>query len=507
VENDVQLAEPLRWTVDEPSDLNFVRRIFSVFRGKENFGMEDVLEYLSMNPTVQKLNSSVTANQGYLRSLYDEARAGAAPKRSLEKSQSWFKRSQQVIPGCSQTFSKGSTQYVEGVAPLFLERGKGCRVWDVDGNEYIDFVQGLLPNLLGYAHDGVNTAVSRQLSEGHSFSLPHPLEVQLAERLTRLIPCAEMVRFGKNGSDVTSGAVRAARAFTHRDHIACCGYHGWQDWYIGSTTRNAGVPEAVRGLTHTFPYNDIVALEKLLQEHKGQFAAIIMEPVNFTEPAAGYLQHVKELAHRHGALLIFDEICSGFHFGLGGAQKRYNVIPDMACFGKAMGNGFPIACVVGRADVMKTFEEIFFSFTFGGEVASMAAAMAVLDVLETTDALARMEAHGKSLQDGFNTLAKLAGLSERLVCVGRPTWSLIKFRDINGKDSLMLRSLVSQELIKRGILLLVTHNLTAAHDHVAVQQTLEAYAAVFKTVAGWLQEYDPASFLEGTMIQPVFRVR
>jgi glutamate-1-semialdehyde 2,1-aminomutase/spore coat polysaccharide biosynthesis protein SpsF len=507
VENDVQLAEPLRWTVDEPSDLNFVRRIFSVFRGKENFGMEDVLEYLSMNPTVQELNSSVTANQGYLRSLYDEARAGAAPKRSLEKSQSWFKRSQQVIPGCSQTFSKGSTQYVEGVAPLFLERGKGCRVWDVDGNEYIDFVQGLLPNLLGYAHDGVNTAVSRQLSEGHSFSLPHPLEVQLAERLTRLIPCAEMVRFGKNGSDVTSGAVRAARAFTHRDHIACCGYHGWQDWYIGSTTRNAGVPEAVRALTHTFPYNDIVALEKLLQEHKGQFAAIIMEPVNFTEPAAGYLQHVKELAHRHGALLIFDEICSGFHFGLGGAQKRYNVIPDMACFGKAMGNGFPIACVVGRADVMKTFEEIFFSFTFGGEVASMAAAMAVLDVLETTDALARMEAHGKSLQDGFNTLAKLAGLSERLVCVGRPTWSLIKFRDINGKDSLMLRSLVSQELIKRGILSLATHNLTAAHDHVAVQQTLEAYAAVFKTVAGWLQEYDPASFLEGTMIQPVFRVR
>src|SRR5262249_27677171 len=150
---------------------------------------------------------------------------------------------------------------------------------------------------------------------------------------------------------------------------------------------------------------------------------------------------VKELAHKHGALLIFDEICSGFHFGLGGAQKRYNVMPDMACFGKAMGNGFPIACVVGRADVMKTFEEIFFSFTFGGEVASMAAAMVVLDVLETTDALARMEAQGKVLQDGFNALAKLARLSDRLVCVGHPTWSLIKFRNPDGKDSLLLRSL------------------------------------------------------------------
>ena len=162
-----------------------------------------------------------------------------------------------MIPGCAQTFSKGYTQYVQGVAPIFLQRGKGCRVWDVDGNEYIDYVQGLLPNILGYAHEEVNAAAAAQLAEGHSFSLPHPLEVQLAERLTRLIPCAEMVRFGKNGSDATSGAVRAARAFTGRDRIACCGYHGWQDWYIGSTTRNAGVPKAVRDLTHPFPYNDL----------------------------------------------------------------------------------------------------------------------------------------------------------------------------------------------------------------------------------------------------------
>ena len=251
----------------------------------------------------------------------------------------------------------------------------------------------------------------------------------------------------------------------------------------------------------------MAALEKLLEQHPDQFAAVIMEPVNFTEPAAGYLQQVKELAHKHGALLIFDEICSGFHYGLGGAQKRYNVIPDMACFGKAMGNGFPIACVVGCTEVMKTFEEIFFSFTFGGEVASMAAAMTVLDVLETTDTLTRMEAQGRILQDGFNALAKLAGLADRLTCVGHPTWSLIRFRDADGKDSLLLRSLVSQELVKRGVLSLVTHNMTAAHDHIAVQKTLEVYAAVFKTVAGWLQEKDPANFLEGKMIQPVFRVR
>ena len=374
------------------------------------------------------------------------------------------------------------------MAPVFLAKGKGCRVWDVDGNEYIDYIQGLLPNILGYAHEEVNAAVAEQLRKGHSFSLPHPLEVEFAERLTRLIPCAEMVRFGKNGSDATSGAVRAARAFTGRERIACCGYHGWQDWFIGSTTRNAGVPQAVRALTHPFVYNDLESLQKLLNEHKGEFAAVIMEPVNFWPPAAGFLEGVKKLAHEHGALLIFDEICSGFHLGLGGAQKKFGVTPDLACFGKAMGNGFPIACVVGRADVMKVFEDIFFSFTFGGEVASMAAAMKVLDVLETTDALARMDANGRVLQEGLNVLAKQAGLQDRIKCIGYPSWSLIKFLDADGKDSLLVRSLFTQECVKRGVLLLATHNMTAAHDPLAIEQTLKIYAEVCKTVATWLSE-------------------
>jgi glutamate-1-semialdehyde aminotransferase/spore coat polysaccharide biosynthesis protein SpsF (cytidylyltransferase family) len=507
VDNDCLLPRSLRWTVDEPADLEFVRKVYDGFPGNDHFGMKEVLNFLSHESGVQELNASVLTNEGYCRSLYQEAVAGPAAKRPQGKSLEWFGRSEKVIPGCAQTFSKGYSQHVQGVAPVFLERGKGCRVWDVDGNEYIDFIQGLLPNILGYADDEVNAAVTSQISRGHSFSLPHPLEVELAERLTRLIPCAEMVRFGKNGSDATSGAVRAARAFTKRNRIACCGYHGWQDWYIGSTSRNAGVPEAVSGLTDTFPYNDLNALEGLLTKHTGEFAGVIMEPVNFIEPIPGFLQAVSDLAHRHGALLIFDEICSGFHFGLGGAQKRYNIVPDLACFGKAMGNGFPISCVLGRADVMKVFEEIFFSFTFGGEVASMAAAMKVIDILEHTDALSRMEANGRVLQDGFNALASLAGLSDRLACVGNPTWSLIKFRDAEGKDSLLLRSLVSQELAKRGILTLVSHNMSAAHDHVAVQRTLEAYAAVFKTLADWLHDASPERFLEGEMIRPVFRVR
>lgn len=496
-----------RWTVDEPVDLEFVRAVYAAFHDQPAFGMNDILQLIQRNPNLSSMNDGVVSNQGYYLSLYREAKAAPAPPLNITASKAWLERARAVIPGCAQTFSKGYTQHVRGVAPMLLDHGLGCRVWDVDGNQYIDFIQGLLPNILGYAHEGVNAAVAKQLAQGHSFSLTHPLEVELAERLTRLIPCAEMVRFGKNGSDATSGAVRAARAKTGRDHIACCGYHGWQDWYIGSTARSAGVPKAVRDLTHPFPYNDLAALEKTLNEHAREFAAVIMEPVNFFPPDPGYLQGVKDLAHRHGALLIFDEICSGFHFGLGGAQKMFGVTPDMACFGKAMGNGFPIACVVGRRDVMQVFEDIFFSFTFGGEIASMAASMAVLDVLEHTDALARMENNGRVLQQGLNAMAKAAGIQDRIKCIGYPFWSLIRFTDTDGKDSFLVRSLFSQECVKRGVLSLVTHNMTAAHDTVSIEETLRVYASVCQTLSGWLSDPHPERFLEGEIIQPVFRVR
>ncbi len=495
-----------RWTVDDLRDLEFVRAIYAALAPCAKFGSAEVFALLKARPDLATAQNAIS-NQGYYQSLYQEATAGAAPKRTLTQSESWLARSKKVIPGSAQTFSKSHKQYVRGAAPMFLQRGKGCRVWDVDGNQYIDYVQGLLPNILGYANEEVNNAVTAQIAEGHSFSLPHPVEVKLAERLTELIPCAEMVRFGKNGSDATSGAVRAARAYTSRDRIACCGYHGWQDWYIGSTTRNAGVPKAVRDLTHPFRYNDLASLEKILSSHPCEFAAVIMEPVNFEEPVGDFLNEVHDLAHKHGALLIFDEICSGFHFGLGGAQKLFGVTPDLACFGKAMGNGFPISCVVGRADVMSVFDEIFFSFTFAGEVASMAAAMKVIDILEQTSALADMESNGRVLQGGVNAMAAEAGLASRIRCVGRPQWSLMKFQDKCGNEERLLKNLFQQEAVKRGVLLLATHDLCAAHDHIAVRETLEVYASVLKTLASWTAEPDPARHLEGEMSEPVFRVR
>lgn len=496
----------LRLTVDEPQDLVFARMIWKEM-ARDDFSLSDIIQLLEAKPHLMEHQNSAFSNAGYYHTLYQQAQPGSAPLRVIDQSRNMLTRARSLIPGAAQTFSKSTSQYVQGVSPVFLARGQGCRVWDVDGNEYVDYVQGLLPNILGYGCKDVDDAFYAQARQGHSFSLPHPIEVELAERLCNLIPCAEMIRFGKNGSDATAGAVRAARAFTGRDHIACCGYHGWQDWYIGSTTRNGGVPQAVRDLTHPFTYNNLASLEAIFAAHPGGVAAVIMEPINFIEPQPGFLEGVRDLAHRHGALLIFDEICSGFHFGLGGAQRLFGVTPDLACFGKAMGNGYPVSCIAGRKDVMEIFSEIFVSFTFGGEVASMAAALKVLDILENTDALKIIEAQGRRLQDGFNALAQEAGLYPRFECVGRPQWSLMKFRNVNGQDSLLERSLFQQEAVKRGILHLVTHNMTAAHDDAAVDATLNAYAAVFKTLADWLSDPQPSRFLQGPMIEPVFRVR
>lgn len=496
---------PTRWTVDYPSDLEFVRSVYSRLGGETSF--ETVVRILEQEKELAGSSSKPVSNEGYYRSIFREAQAKTAPGLPLAESHAWLSRSLKVIPSGAQTFSKKHTQYVKGAAPMFLKSGSGCRVTDVDGNCYVDYVQGLLPNILGYAHPEVNAAVCEHLSSGHSFSLPHPLEVQLAERLTRIIPCAEMVRFGKNGSDATAGAVRLARAVTGRDHIACCGYHGWQDWYIGSTTRNMGVPENVRSLTHVFRYNDLASLELLFEEHPKKIAAVIMEPFNFNEPEEGFLESVRTLAHKNGALLIFDEICSGFHFGLGGAQKLFGVTPDLACFGKAMANGFPISCVVGRADVMRSFDEIFFSFTFAGETASMAAAMKVLDILESTNALGMIEANGKVLQDGLTVMAAQAGMADRIRCLGRPQWSLLKFQGPGGFDDPLLKNLFQQEVVKRGVLIMSTHNMTSAHDGTAIRKTLEVYAEVLKLLSNWLDDADPMRFLDGEMSQPVFRVR
>jgi glutamate-1-semialdehyde aminotransferase len=420
--------------------------------------------------------------------------------RSIAESNRLWERAQRVIPGGTQTLSKAPSQFVDGVSPKFLERGKGSHVWDVDGNEYIDYPMALGPITLGYDHPAVTDAVVAQIHRGTTFTLMHPLEVELAELLVEMIPCAERVRFAKNGADATGGAVRAARAFTGREHVIATGYHGYHDWYIASTERNAGIPAFNRELIHAAPFNDIQALERLLGEH--DVAAVIME-IPGQQPGEGYLQGALDLAHRHGALLILDEIVTGFRYALGGAQELYGLTPDLACFGKGMANGYPLAAVVGREEPMRAFEEIFFSMTYSGETVSLAAALATLGVLRSEPVLDWIWARGAELRAGIERLA--ANVSFGVDLAGNPPRSAVNFSDGSGEPSLPLRGLFLQECHKRGVLFGVPIFPTYSHTEQDISQTLAAVEAAFEVMEEAHNSGDAQARLEGRAPGSVFR--
>lgn len=426
-------------------------------------------------------------------------------ERKLSKSNEYWARAEKIIPAGTQTFSKGPTQYVQGVAPIYLRRGKGSHVFDVDGNEYIDYVMALGPITLGYCYPRVNEAIIRQLEQGISFSQMHPLEVELSDLLIELIPCAEMVRFGKNGSDVTSAAVRVARAYTGREKIACCGYHGWQDWYIGTTTRDKGVPKSTKELTIPFEYNNIKSLERIFTENKGEIAAVIMEPINVTEPKDNFLPEVKQLTHNNKTVLVFDEIVTGFRLALGGAQEYFGVTPDLSTCGKGMANGMPLSAIVGKREIMKEFDEVFFSFTFGGETLSLAAAIATIEEIREKNVIEHFRKQGEKLKNGYNELAQSFGLLNYTQCIGLPGHSAFHFRDREGNDSLEMKSLFQQEVIKRGILTIGVHLLSFSHNDEDVEKTLEAYRDAMGILRRAIDEGDIEKYLEGTKVKPVIR--
>ena len=423
------------------------------------------------------------------------------------RSEALLERALKSIPLGAQTFSKSLTQYPLGVSPYFAARGKGSRLWDVDGNEYIDFINALASVTLGYADPDVDQAVMQQMKNGVVFTLSHQLEAEAAERIIRMVPCAEQVRFGKNGSDATAGAVRIARAATGRDRVLVCGYHGWQDWYIGSTARNRGVPEATQALTHTFPYDDLEALGALLGRLKDEVAAIILEPMNVRYPSPGYLEGVRELATRHGAVLVFDETITGFRFANGGAQELFGVTPDLTCLGKGIANGYPLSAVAGRADLMKYMEEVFFSFTMGGETLSLAAACAVMDKLELEPVAATLAERGQQLLDGAQPLIDQHGLGEILSLSGHPSWSFLSFADGRGATSFEIKTLFMQEVFARGFLAYGTHNMTYAHSSADVQALLGAYDEVFGVIAGALDGKGVRASLKCEPLVPLFKVR
>ena len=428
-------------------------------------------------------------------------------KRNFQKSNKLFKEVKKVIPLASQTFSKSYLQYIKGAAPLFITRGRGAYVWDVDGNRYIDFINALLPVVLGYHYKAVDDAIKAQLKKGIIFSLPSPLEHELARLLIKHIPCAEMVRFGKNGSDVTTGAVRLARAVTGRDHVAACGYHGWHDWDIGSTVRNLGVPKSTQAMTHRFVYNDIGSLEKIFKRHKNKIAAVIMEPMNYEEPKDDFLRKVQKLAHKNGALLIFDEIITGFRFGLGGAQKLFGVTPDLAAFGKSMANGMPIAALVGKRNYMEKVGDIFYSFTFGGEALSLAAAIATIKEMERKNAIGVIWEKGKYLQDKLNRLIEKHALQEIIKIKGKPCWQVVMISPFKGFSDLEIKSFIQQELLQVGFLWYGQHNMSFSHTKADIEKLLKEYDRVLAELRNALDNGTLRKRLAGEPITNIFKVR
>jgi len=424
--------------------------------------------------------------------------------RRFDRSMSWLTRARRVVPGASQTLSKGPGMFVEGAYPAFLERGRGCRVWDVDGHEYVDYILGLASITLGYAYPAVSDAVARQLERGSIFSLPHPLEVEVSERLVEIIPCAEMVRFVKTGSEADAAAVRVARAATGRDEILVCGYAGWHDWYAITTPRSKGIPKDFSRLVLPFEYNDPASLEAALAEHHGRVAAVIMEPVLLDAPAPGFLAGVKAAAHRHGALLIFDEIVSGFRWAVGGAQEYFGVVPDLATFGKGMANGLPLAAVVGRAELMREFDDVFVSSTFGGDTLALAACLATLDEYKRKPVIEHLWRVGRRFQDGFSALAARLGVPAR--AIGYPVHPKIVIDHGSPEAQRLLMSLFLQESAARGVIFhFAGFNMSYSHADGDVDETLAACAGALGVVGEALADGRVAERLRGKPYVEAFR--
>ena len=424
-----------------------------------------------------------------------------------KKSTEFLTRAEATIPIGSQTFSKSRTQYPVGISPLFATRAKGPYLWDLDGNKYIDLVSNLASITLGYRNRKVDSAVRKQMNLGNGFSLPSTLEAVVAEKITSLVPSAEMVRFGKNGTDATSAAIRLARAYTGRDYVAVCGYHGWQDWFIGSTSRNKGVPKKTSALTLTFKYNDIKSLEKMFSKHPKGIAAVILEPMTYEFPENKFLQKTKKLCQKYGAVLIFDETVTGFRFSKGGAQEIFQVTPDLSTFGKGIANGYPLSVVCGSREIMREMENIFFSGTFGGELLSLAAANVVLGMHQKDEISPRLNKYGEELSEDLQKLIDQADMSGLLEIKGHPTWKFLEWKDGSEFTAPELKTFFMQEMFRSGILILSTHNVTLAHNKKIRGVIISKYERVLTLMKKAISEGNLKDKLEVMPLKPLFKVR
>jgi glutamate-1-semialdehyde 2,1-aminomutase len=431
---------------------------------------------------------------------------------NLQRSKALQRKSHTLIPGGCHTYAKGDDQYPER-APAFIAKGKGCHVWDVDGREFIEYGMGLRAVTLGHAYPPVVEAAYRQMLLGDNFTRPSPLEIETAEELLSLIPGAEMVKFAKNGSDVTTAAVKLARAYTGRDLVAVCAEHPFfsvDDWFIGVTAMSSGIPKKIRNLTVKFHYNDLASVESLFEEHPGEIACVILEAETTEPPANNFLHELQRLCKKNGTLLVFDEMITGFRWHNGGAQALYGIVPDLSTFGKAIGNGFAISALLGKREIMELGglhhdkERVFLlSTTHGAENHSLAAALETMRTYEQQPVVEHLFRQGDRLAKGVNRAIAENGLQDYFQLAGKPCNLIYITRDQDKNRSQAFRTLFLQEIIKRG-LIAPSLVVSFSHNDRDIDTTIEAIGESLivyrKALAEGVEKY-----LVGRPVKPVFR--
>lgn len=420
-------------------------------------------------------------------------------------------RAHAVIPGGAHTYAKGDDQFPI-LAPGFIAKGSGCRVWDVDGNEFIEYGMGLRAIGLGHAFPAITAAVAEQITQGANFTRPSPLEVECAESLLEVVPGADMVKFTKDGSTATSAAIRLARAYTGRDLVALCSDHpfySYDDWAICTTPMDSGIPLATTRLTLTFRYNDLAGAAALFAAHPRSIAAVILEAEKDVEPQPGYLAGLRDLCHRHGALLILDEMITGFRWPQRSAQSHYGVTADLSTFGKALGNGFAVSALVGKREIMRLGgldhdrDRVFLlSTTHGAEAHALAAAKAVMEIYRDEPVVETLNRQGRRLKTGIESAVGRHGLGSHFQLSGRSVNLVYACRDRDGMASQTFRTLFLQEMIRRGVL---APSLVVSYSHTddAIDQTVEAIDGALGVYRQAL-ENGPEAYLVGRPVQPVF---
>jgi len=413
-------------------------------------------------------------------------------------------RAQKVIPHLTQTFSRAAPAFVEGVYPVYAEKAKGSYFTDVDGNEYIDYLLGLGPITLGHNYEPMNQAIINQLKNGILFSLPHKTEVELSELLCKVIPNTEMVKLEKSGSNAVTGAVRASRAITKKDHIAYCGSGGvWHDWYAASISRNDGVPKFNEELIKVFDYNDHEGLEQIFDDFPNQIGTIVLEPTVYEKPNKNFLKKVREICDKNNAVLILDEIVTGFRFDLGGAQKYFDIKGDFVCFGKGMGNGLPISAITGRSEFMKIFDKLWVSTTNGSETLSIAGTIFVLNEMKNKNTISHCWENGQKLLDGWNKISTDNGIDAKMY--GYPIRMTLRCYNSQKIESSTMKAFILQEMVKQGIFISSGPTfLSYSHSLKDIQNTLNTFENICKFIKENLTNDEFDKKLEGEMPKTIY---